>query len=260
MVEQSVMPEVDSILGGRAAVSKRFFRTFGLPEAAVGERIVAANLSPQTVISYRAHFPEIHVVLKNSDEPALISDMERAIHAVGVESIIANDLETPFEAVVQNLLLEQKRTIAVAESCTAGILGALLTNTPGSSGCFIGGVLSYSNGVKVSQLGVLEATLERFGAVSHETAQEMAQGIKRCLGSNLGVSITGIAGPEGGSATKPVGLFYVGLCSERSVQSFEFFFNASRYRIRQLAAYTALDVIRRTLQNLPINSRDERRR
>jgi PncC family amidohydrolase len=117
------------------------------------------------------------------------------------------------EVVVGQLLLQHQLTLATAESCTGGLIGHRLTNVPGSSNYFLGGIIAYANEVKERVLGVHHATLERHGAVSAETALEMARGARRVLGVDIAVSATGIAGPDGGTVDKPVGLVYIALAT-----------------------------------------------
>jgi nicotinamide-nucleotide amidase len=128
-------------------------------------------------------------------------------------------------------------------------LGEAITAVPGSSSYFWGGVISYDNAIKVQLLGVSEPDLNEQGAVSHTVAKQMAAGVRSRLGTTWGLSITGIAGPDGGTADKPVGLVYIGLAGPDGVQSFEHQFGALRGRdwIRQLSAATALDYLRRRL-------------
>src|ERR1017187_2609811 len=130
----------------------------------------------------------------------------------------------PLEKVVAKAFLNKKATLAVAESCTGGMLAKCLTDIAGSSAYFVGGVVSYSNRVKESDLGVSTQILQRFGAVSKETAAAMAKGVRQNLGSTWGIGITGIAGPGGGTSAKPVGLVYIGLVGPRSIRTYEFRF------------------------------------
>lgn len=145
------------------------------------------------------------------------------------------------------LLNQQEVRIAVAESCTGGLVAKILTDLPGSSGYFWGGICTYSNEAKKALLGVSKDTLENNGAVSAETAEEMAQGLLLRSGVDIALSITGIAGPEGGSEEKPVGLVYLSLASRGQVSTRELRFVGSRGAIRTLAAKSALDYVRRYL-------------
>lgn len=150
---------------------------------------------------------------------------------------------------VGQLLISQSKKLAVAESCTAGLLGTMITDIPGSSQYFWGGVISYSNEAKVHFLDVQKSTLEQYGAVSPQTAEEMARGIIRATGADLGLSITGIAGPDGGTEEKPVGLVYIGLANADHCTVKELRFVGSREANRKLAAKSALDLLRRHLED-----------
>jgi nicotinamide-nucleotide amidase len=158
--------------------------------------------------------------------------------------------EESLSFVVGRLLRQRQETVSVAESCTGGGIGQMLTEAGGSSDYFQGGVIAYDNRVKVNLLGVKKADLSKFGAVSATVAEQMATGIRKELDTDWGVSITGIAGPTGGSEAKPVGLVYVGLAyRDKKPKSYEFRLGASRDRatIRYLSACIALDQLRRRL-------------
>jgi PncC family amidohydrolase len=142
-------------------------------------------------------------------------------------------------------------TIAVAESCTAGMVGALITAVPGSSRYFLGGVIAYSNEVKSAQLGVPEELLERHGAVSEEVARAMADGVRKRLGTDLGLSVTGIAGPTADGTSKPVGLTYVWLSAAGTSEGRRFVFDGTREQNRRRAAHEALKLALATLETLP---------
>lgn len=159
------------------------------------------------------------------------------------KSVFGYDDDT-ISAVVGKLLNNRNKSISVAESCTGGLLGKMITDIPGSSRYFWGGVVAYSNQVKQELLGVSPATLQLYGAVSRETALEMAWGVKRLTGTDMGVSITGIAGPEGGSKEKPVGLVYIAVVGDNLEQVREMHFVGSRSGIRTLSAKSALDLLR----------------
>jgi len=139
-------------------------------------------------------------------------------------------------------------TIAVAESCTGGLVSNLITDVSGSSKYFIGGVVAYGNDVKMDMLGVKAATLERHGAVSIQTATEMARGVKKKLNSRISVAITGIAGPTGGNAQKPVGTVCIAVCAERKTTARLFLFKGSRLTIKKQSALAALKMLEDVLK------------
>jgi PncC family amidohydrolase len=136
------------------------------------------------------------------------------------------------------MLTEQKLTIATAESCTGGLLGHLLTSVSGSSGYYLGGVIAYSNAVKESLLGVRHETLAAHGAVSEQTAQEMAAGAQARIGSDIGIATTGIAGPTGGTPEKPVGLVFIGISTAEEMLAIECHFKGSREEVKESTART----------------------
>jgi nicotinamide-nucleotide amidase len=165
------------------------------------------------------------------------------------------------ETVLGRLLRERGKTIAVAESCTGGLLGERITSVPGASEWFRGGIIAYSNQIKIQQLGVPEALLEEHGAVSEPVAAAMAQGVRERLGADIGVSTTGIAGPDGGTEDKPVGLIYVGVADADHVQARDMLFPFERPRNRAVTTQVALDWVRRMLLGEePIATRYARRR
>ena len=137
-------------------------------------------------------------------------------------------------------LLARQQTLATAESCTGGLVGAALTNLPGSSAWYLGGVVAYANDLKIRLLGVPAETLAAHGAVSLETARAMAQGARAAATADFAVSITGIAGPAGGTPEKPVGLVFVGVAAPHGTATFKHHFSGSRADIRQAATEAAL--------------------
>lgn len=153
----------------------------------------------------------------------------------------------PLERVVGKLLAEKNASLAVAESCTGGMLGQAITSVSGSSGYFLGGIIAYSNEAKIRQLGVTRSVLERHGAVSAETARQMAAGARRRFGADFGVSTTGIAGPKGGTRNKPVGLVFVGIAGPRACIATKFDFSGDRRRNRRSAVRAALKALREAL-------------
>ncbi len=148
---------------------------------------------------------------------------------------------------LSNLLITRSLTISVAESCTGGLIGHLITSTSGSSAYFMGGIISYSNQAKCDLLGVSPETLEKYGAVSDQTAKEMAAGVKERFKSDIGLSVTGIAGPDGGSIEKPVGTVFMGFLFDNEPCSIRYLFKGSREEIKHQTAETALENIKRYL-------------
>ena len=146
-----------------------------------------------------------------------------------------------------DLLRERHLTLAVAESCTGGLLAAYITDIPGSSDYFAGGVIAYSNGVKHHVLGVPVSTLQHYGAVSAKTARAMARGVRRLLNVDLALAVTGIAGPTGGTPEKPVGLVYIALSSAQGELCKEFHWAGDRWKNRELSVRAALELLQEYL-------------
>jgi nicotinamide-nucleotide amidase len=159
--------------------------------------------------------------------------------------------EGTLEAAVASLLIDRGRTIATAESCTGGLLAGALTAVPGSSGWFPGGVVTYANQRKVEDLGVAETDLERDGAVSRSVAIAMAEGVRRRSGATIGVSTTGIAGPDGGSDEKPVGTVWVAVADEDGSDARRFRFPGGRDIVRRRTVLAALQLVRLRLLGDP---------
>lgn len=258
MFTRQVLPD---LLGRLTPRSVRIgsLRTFGLGESKIGHVLEGLEVDPpgHLLIQYRATMPEVDVRLcLTGFEPAdpagdvalerLMSDAARrigpAVFSRGAESL---------PEVVLSLLMERGQTLTTAESCTGGMLSALLTDISGASRVFVGGVVSYSNEVKASMLDVPEALLIAHGAVSAEVACAMASGARHRLGSDYALSITGVAGPTGGTEEKPVGTVFLGLASAGGVESRKVFFPGHRDRIRKYSAYSALDLLRRYLLDIP---------
>ncbi len=195
---------------------------------------------------------EVHIRLTveghdADDNRNILTDLTDRIVARMGRNVIAYDDET-LVSKVASLLLANGQRLALAESCTGGMLGKLITDLPGSSKYFWGGVTSYSNEAKQLLLGVTGETLTNYGAVSAETAREMAQGIRKLAGTDFGLAITGNAGPEGGTTDKPIGLVYVGLAHARGYEGKELRFVGGREAIRMIAAKSALDLLRRHIE------------
>lgn len=167
--------------------------------------------------------------------------------------IYSEQADDSLEEVVGNLLKERKQTVAVAESCTGGLLSSKITAIAGSSDYYVGGIISYSNEVKINQLGVKPETIQQFGAVSKETVCEMAKGICEKLHSTWGLAVTGVAGPGGGTEEKPVGTVWLAACKEgKEIYPFKMNMFGDRAGVQLRSAISALDQLRRILSKLPI--------
>ncbi len=234
----------------------RTLKFWGISESALAEKVNHFFAQQNPTVAPYANHGEVKLriaALADSETAAqaLIQPVEQQLRIIGGQDCYGADEDT-LASVVGQLLQQTQGTLAVAESCTGGGLGALLTDIPGSSAYFLGGVIAYDNAVKVKLLGVETSALAEQGAVSALVAEQMAAGVRDRLGTTWGLSITGIAGPEGGSNQKPVGLVYIGLANTRGVSAFEHRFGGQRGRewVRRLSANTALDHLRRMLLNV----------
>ncbi len=151
--------------------------------------------------------------------------------------------KSAYELQRAELLTQLNLHLATAESCTGGLIGHRITNIPGSSNYYLGGLVAYANQLKTTQLGVNTQTLERYGAVSRETVLEMARGVRIALSADIGLSVSGIAGPGGGTPEKPVGLTWIGLSAENYEQAWSYLWSGSRLQIKQQAADKALELL-----------------
>ncbi|HIK44099.1 MAG TPA: competence/damage-inducible protein A [Leptolyngbyaceae cyanobacterium M65_K2018_010] len=232
----------------------RMLKFWGLSESAMAEQVADyLTLSNPTVAPYASHGEaKLRITARASSTAAalaLIEPVETAIKARLGLDCYGTDEDT-LASVVGALLLQSQQTLAVAESCTGGGLGQMITAVAGSSAYFLGGIIAYDNAVKVNLLHVDPAVLEREGAVSSEVAVQMALGVQAALKTDWALSITGIAGPAGGSDTKPVGLVYIGLATPTGqTLSFKHEFAGFRGRdwVRHLSCCSALDGLRRQL-------------
>jgi nicotinamide-nucleotide amidase len=249
LFEAEVKPRLAK-LGIRERLFTRDLRITGLPESDVEQRVSPLYAQyPDTETTILASPPgiQLHPRIWSHDavtaEAQLDEMVERMALALG-EHLYSTRGET-LEEVVARMLTENRATIAVAESCTGGLLAERLTNVPGSSAYFLGGVVCYSNELKASFVGVPPELIEAKGAVSSEVALALADGIRKRTGATLGLGVTGIAGPTGGTPEKPVGLAHIGIADEHGPREKRFRFVGDRDRIRQFASQSALDSVRR---------------
>ena len=249
MFEQEVRPRLTR-LGHDERLFTRDLRITGLPESEVEQRVSPLYaLYPDTETTILASPPGIQLHPRVwSRDPAqanqILDEMVKRMALALGEHLYSTEGET-LEEVVARVLNENRATIAVAESCTGGLLAERLTNIPGSSSYFLGGVVCYSNELKSALVNVPAELIESKGAVSPEVALALAEGIRKTTGATIGVGVTGIAGPGGGTPEKPVGLVHIGIADERGPRERRFQFPGDRERIRMHASQTALDSVRR---------------
>ncbi len=248
MFEQHVVPRV------RALAPNTLFQlrlhTFGLPESVVGERLAGIEEAYRgTTIGYRAHFPESEVkVLARAASPAMARDVcERATVDVRARlgKYVFGEAEDTFASVVGRALRARGWTLAIAESCTGGLVGHMITREPGASDFLLLDAVTYANSAKSRILGVEEETIRWHGAVSPEVAAAMARGAKRVSGADVALSLTGIAGPDGGSEAKPVGTVHFAVAKrDGGVDVQHRLFPGDRAQIQTLASYVGLQMVR----------------
>jgi nicotinamide-nucleotide amidase len=251
MVDDTVVPWLERLQPGRRSLS-RVYSTYGVSESRLDELLVGAIDPAAARLSFRAAAPRLQLRLALSgaasdDLESRLEGLDAALRERVGEYIYATGDEG-MEETVGRLLARRGLTLAVAESCTGGLIGHRITDVPGSSAYFLLGVITYSNAAKERQLGVRASTLAEHGAVSAETAAEMAEGVRRAAGASLGLATTGIAGPGGGSAEKPVGTVCVGLAWEGGVWSKRYQLGSrEREWVKAMTAQLALDRLRRWL-------------
>jgi nicotinamide-nucleotide amidase len=254
MWTDTAVPYLKSQGWGQTVIYSRMLRFWGVAESALAEKVEdLLNLTNPTVAPY-AGKGEVKLRIaayaaSEAEAMAQIAPVEEKIKAIAKMDFFGADNDT-LASVVGNLLKEARQTLSVAESCTGGGLGQLLTTISGSSDYFRGGVISYDNQVKVSLLEVNLEDLKQFGAVSSQVAEQMALGVKKLLKTDWALSITGVAGPTGGTETKPVGLVYIGLAHiDGTIETFSYNLGTEQDRdwIRQLSSCHALDRLRRQL-------------
>jgi nicotinamide-nucleotide amidase len=250
MIEDQVLPWLQQARGANEVYLSHVFQTFGVSESALDELVAGCIAPEEGRIAFRAAFPQISVRLTVHGPAAVAPQRLQELSARLRERIRGcayGEGDTTMEAVVGDMLRERGMTIALAESCTGGLVGHRITNIPGSSNYFKGALVAYSNEVKQQALGVRAETLAQHGAVSEETAVEMATGVRRALAADLGLAITGIAGPEGGTPDKPVGTVCFALATPAAAYRRRYQLWGTRDWVKLLSSQIALDWVRRFL-------------
>lgn len=253
MFEETLLPIVLKRLGSGTSIRDKVFSLTGIAESAVQDLLKDLDGQINPGISYLARPGEVQVrVAAYADSAAvaekMVAELSEKVEMLLEEHIFGDGSEA-VEYVAARLLMQKGMLISVAESCTGGLIAARLTDIPGSSDYFMGGVVAYSNELKQSLLGVAPELIEQHGAVSKQTAIAMAEGVRDLTGTNLGLAVTGIAGPDGGTATKPRGLVYIALAAADETTCRKFQFPGERFAVRRGTVNAALNMVNQYLKD-----------
>ena len=250
MLRDEVLPRVRAMLGGAAGrvTLVRSLRTFGVPESQVGEKLadlMAPGRRPHVGTAVTGGMIDIHIYATGTPaEAAALAEADAAAVRARLGDAVFVEGDEGLEHAVAALLDRRGLTVAVAESCTGGLVAAKLVNVPGISGRFLEGVVAYSNAAKVRSLGVPEELLAAHGAVSEPVARAMAEGVRALADAGVAASVTGIAGPGGGTPGKPVGLVWMAVADARGTVAAREIFSGDRTLIRERAAHYTLNLLR----------------
>jgi nicotinamide-nucleotide amidase len=250
LVEETLLPFLrEKIRGEKEIVRSVLFKVFGLTEARVKE--IIEGIAGGIELAYLPSFPEIHlrVVVRGRDEEEVEARCKRSKDEIAerLGIYLYGKGDEVMEGVVGSLLRKRGETIAVAESCTGGLIAHRLTEIPGSSDYFLRGVVAYGNQAKEELLGVPPAILKKYGTVSREAAEHMAREVREQSGATVGVATTGIAGPKGGTPEIPVGRIFIALAADDMLEVKQYDFFGDRHGIKLMASEVALDRVRRYL-------------
>ncbi len=255
MVENWVIPWIKANRGTDKIFAVRTFQTFGISESALDEAVAGLIKPEEGRVAFRASFPQISLRITVEGAPGeaerKLEELAERVRGRLSENIFAEG-ETTMEEVLCQIYSERKLKLAIAESCTGGLIGHRLTNVAGSSRYFKGDLVTYSNDMKMNILGVTDETLKKFGAVSEECVREMAAGARRRSGANVAIATSGIAGPDGGTAERPVGTVCVALDADGTSVSRRYQLRGTRDWIKLLTSQIALDWLRRYALGMPV--------
>jgi len=251
MVDNEVAPYLRAKTGNVGTIRSRTLRVAGVGESAVEDLVKDLMLDANPSVAPYAKVGEVHLRITAKAETteladAIIAERAALLHARLGSAIYGEDEDT-LEKVVVELLRSRRQTVSAAESCTGGLVAQRITDIAGSSEVFIGGVVAYSNAVKTALVGVPEEMLARVGAVSPEVAQALAEGAKARFGTDYGIGVTGIAGPGGGTAEKPVGLVYLAVAHPDGCEVEKVNYIGSRQIVRHRSSQTVLNMLRLTI-------------
>ncbi len=251
MMDEQVLPRIEAMRGEGLAVRARLLRTFGMGESTLDDELKDIAASGDVSLGFRTSFPDNYLrpLARAASAEQAEAALDRVCDAIRqrLGPLVYGEDQQTLDAVVGQMLAERGMTIAAAESCTGGLIATRITDNPGSSAYFAGGVVAYSNAAKSALLGVPAATLEEHGAVSDLVVRAMAEGVRERFNVDIGIATTGISGPDGGTDSKPVGLVHIALAREAATYAESFVFRMDRTRHRLLTSQIALDWVRRTL-------------
>jgi nicotinamide-nucleotide amidase len=258
MMDEQVIPRIARRLGRGGVIHATLLRTFGLGESTLDRELDdLARDDPHVTLGFRTQFPDncVRVVARAETRQEAERRAARVVEEIRrrLGALVLGEGERGLEEIVGELLTERKRTLAVAESCTGGLIASRLTDVPGSSAYLLEAMVVYSNEAKIRDLGVDPAALEEHGAVSEAVALQMALGIRERARADIGLGVTGVAGPEGGTQEKPVGTVFIGLADDAgtAVRRHQLVFD--RRRNKHLSSQIALDWVRRRLLGLELD-------
>lgn len=251
MFSTELRPVLDERFGNRTFIQRRILRTCDTSESAINQAIqdIVRRGAPTIGLTAKETGVDIRIIARGisaDQSQAIVEKTEAAIRGKLGDAVYGVD-GMEIEEVVGALLKQRRLKLAIAESCTGGLIGKKITNIAGSSEYFDRGAVVYSNLAKTEMLGVPQELIDKHGAVSSETAAAMAQGIRQAAHTDLGLSVTGIAGPDGGTEKKPVGLVYIALATAQGVKTKEHRIFGDREQVRARAAQMALDMVRKYL-------------
>ena len=249
MLDEAVLPRLERNHGEGLPTRERVLKVFGLSEPKCEALLVAAGLPEKVQVAFGVDFPFVHVKLRTSgSEAETLLDRTEPVARRALGDFVVATGNASLAQTVARLLTEQDKTLALAESCTGGWIAKQLTDLPGASAFLERGAVTYANSAKRDWLKVPEAVLETQGAVSAECARAMAKGIREAAQADVALSVTGIAGPDGGTPGKPVGTVFIGLASAAGEEVKGYRFSGDRETVRRLSMCMALDRLRRHLE------------
>ena len=250
MFENFVKPFLMKLTG--ETIKSKFIRVFGVGKsnAAYILKDLIDNQTNPTIAPYAKKTESFFRITAKAncehDADLLLDNTSKKIRSLLGDAVYGEDDDT-LQSVLVSLLKENKLKISLAESCTAGLIASKIGDVSGASDVFSESYVTYSNDAKNKLLGVNNTTLANYGAVSSQTAMEMAKGVRNISGADIGISVTGISGPTGDTETKPLGLTYIGVCYKDKLKAYKFIFKGDRNKNRELAACNALNIARLTI-------------